>query len=56
LAFCISSTSGESRLDACERTDLKDISHLANTSRKVYSVLARNGLAEPLKKTASDRV
>jgi hypothetical protein len=45
----------EARLDAGERPDLKDLSRLATTSRKVYLVLARNGLAEPLETTDTDR-
>jgi hypothetical protein len=43
----------EARLDAGERPGLKDLSRLADTSRKVYSGLARNGLAAPLRDTAS---
>lgn len=38
----------EVRLDAGERPGFKELSRLAKTSRKVYSVLARNGLVEPL--------
>jgi hypothetical protein len=45
----------EARLDSGERPGLKELSRLASTSRKVYSVLARNGLAEPLEKTDTDR-
>ncbi|MFY9972980.1 MAG: hypothetical protein WAK53_01885 [Chromatiaceae bacterium] len=45
----------EARLDSGERPGLKDLSRLAGTSRKVYSVLARNGLAEPLEETDTDR-
>jgi hypothetical protein len=45
----------EARLDAGERPGLKDLSRLANTSRNVYSVLARNGLAAPLDQTDSDK-
>lgn len=45
----------EARLDSGERPGLKDLSRLASTSRKVYSVLARNGLAEPLEATDTDR-
>lgn len=41
----------EARLDAGERPGLQDLSRLANTSRKVYSVLARNGLAHHSAKT-----
>jgi hypothetical protein len=45
----------EARLDAGERPGLRDLSGPANTSRKVYSVLARNGLAAPLEDTVSSR-
>jgi hypothetical protein len=45
----------ETRLDAGERPGLKDLSRLANTSRNVYSVLVRNGLAAPLDQTDSDK-
>ncbi|MCU0837054.1 MAG: hypothetical protein MUC77_21910 [Chromatiaceae bacterium] len=45
----------EARLDAGERPGLKDLSCLANTSRKVYSVLARNGLAEGREESDSER-
>jgi hypothetical protein len=34
----------EARLDAGERPGLAELSRLARTSRKVYAVLARNGL------------
>jgi hypothetical protein len=46
----------EARLDAGERPGLRDLSRLAKTSRKVYSVLARNGLAEPLETADTDRL
>ena len=36
------------RLDAGERPNLGEVSHLARTSRKVYAVLERNGLVVPL--------
>lgn len=43
----------EARLDAGERPGFKELSRLAKTSRKVYSVLARNGLVQPLDEQAS---
>jgi hypothetical protein len=45
----------EARLNAGERPGLKDLSRLANTSRKVYSVLVRNGLVESLEESDTDR-
>jgi hypothetical protein len=45
----------ETRLDAGNRPDLKDLSRLAKTSRKVHSVLVRNGLAQPLEEAAAER-
>jgi hypothetical protein len=44
----------EARLDAGERPDLKNLSRLAKTSRKVYSVLVRNGLAQRLEDAAPE--
>jgi hypothetical protein len=44
----------EARLDAGERPGFKELSRLAKTSRKVYSVLARNGLVEPLDEQAGN--
>jgi hypothetical protein len=46
----------EARLDAGARPGLRDLSRLAKTSRKVYSVLARNDLAEPLETADTDRL
>jgi hypothetical protein len=45
----------EARLDAGERPGLQDLSRLADMSRKVYSVLTRNGLAERSEAMKSDR-
>jgi len=45
----------EARLEAGARPGLKELSRLAKTSRKVYSVLAKNGLVEPLEEKAADR-
>lgn len=39
----------EGRMDAGERPNLGDVSHLARTSRKVYAVLERNGLVVPVR-------